>query len=382
VRPLLEGVRVIDAARVLAAPFAARVLAEMGADVIKVEFGSGDAARGIGPHRDGRSLYFATFNSGKRGVWLDLRSDEGLEDLHKLLGSADVMVENFRGATATALGLDPGSLRARHPRLIVASVTSYARESSRGDEGVFDVTAQAESGVMSLTGEPDRPPVRAGIPISDLAAGMWAVSATLGALFARERTGEGLHVEVPMLDSTLPLLSYVATAALETKTDPGPVGSGHHSASPYGAFPTSDGWVVIAALADKFWPRLCDVLGLDELKRRVDLATNAGRVAGRAEVDGAVTGATMRMSTSDLVSALRAADVPHAPVNRVLDALSTPYVAERGIVQSLGWPEGDYGIPTTPLHDRRVALRPAPDMGEHNEELIGKPRPSERGGRS
>jgi crotonobetainyl-CoA:carnitine CoA-transferase CaiB-like acyl-CoA transferase len=369
--PLLEGVRVIDIARVLAAPFAARVLAEMGADVIKVEFGTGDPARSIGPHRDGRSLYFATFNSGKRGVWLDLRTEEGLEDLHRLLSTADVMVENFRGSTAASIGLDRASLAARYPRLVVTSVTSYARDSSRGDEGVFDLIAQAESGVMSLTGEPGRPPVRAGIAISDLAAGMWAVSATLGALFARERTGEGCHVEIPMLDSTVPLLSYIATAALETKTNPGPVGSGHHSASPYGAFPTSDGWVVIAALADKFWASLCDALGLDSLSRRQELATNAGRTAHREEIDSAIAAATAGMTTGQLLSTLKRADVPHAPVNKVLDALSSPYVAERGLVKMFPWPGGDYGIPVSPLHDEGTGLRPAPEMGEHNEELLG-----------
>jgi crotonobetainyl-CoA:carnitine CoA-transferase CaiB-like acyl-CoA transferase len=370
--PLLDGVRVIDIARVLAAPFAARVLAEMGADVIKVEFGSGDPALGIGPYRDGRSLYFATFNSGKRGVWVDLRTEEGLEDLHRLLSTADVMIENFRGSTAASIGLDLPSLAARYPRLIVTSVTSYARDSSRGEEGVFDLIAQAESGVISLTGEPGRPPVRAGIAISDLAAGMWAVSATLGALFVRERTGEGRQVEVPMLDSTVPLLSYIATAALETKTNPGPVGSGHHSASPYGAFPTSDGWVVIAALADKFWAPLCDALGLSDLSRRHDLATNAGRAAHRDEVDPAIAAATAGMRTDQLLSILRGADVPHAPVNKVLDALSSPYVAERGMLEMIPWPGGDYGVPVTPLHEKGAELRPAPEMGEHNEELFGR----------
>jgi crotonobetainyl-CoA:carnitine CoA-transferase CaiB-like acyl-CoA transferase len=231
-RPVLDGVRVVDLSRVLAAPFTARVLAEMGAEVIKVEYGSGDPARAIGPVRGDRSLYYSSLNSGKRGVWLDLSNESDRRALDELLGTADVVVENFRASASAALGLDPATLLARHPRLVVTSVTSYARASERANEGVFDLTVQAESGVMSVTGEPGRPPVRAGIPISDLAAGMWAVAGTLGALFARERDGAGRHVEVPMLDATLPLLAYVGTSALSTGRDPGPVGSGHHSAAP------------------------------------------------------------------------------------------------------------------------------------------------------
>lgn len=368
---VLGGVRVIDLSRVLAAPFAARVLAEMGADVIKVEFGKGDPARGIGPHRDGRSLYFSTFNSGKRGVWLDLRTPAGMEELHRLISTADVVVENFRPSTALALGLDPGSLTERYPRLVVTSVISYARDSERVDEGAYDATIQAESGVMSVTGEPGGAPVRAGIPISDLAAGMWAVSGTLAALFARERNGAGRHVEVPMLDATLPLLSYIATAAFETGVDPGLVGSGHHSAAPYGAFPTTDGWVVIAALADKFWLPLCGALGLGDLAARDELMTNAARSTARVEIDAAVASATGALTTEQLLAALQKAGVPHAPVNKVLDALRAPYVTRRGLVQRIEAPEGDYFVPTTPLREQEVVFRPAPEMGEHNDEICG-----------
>ena len=378
---LLDGVRVIDLSRVLAAPFAARVFAEMGADVIKVEFGEGDPARAIGPHRDGRSLYFSTFNSGKRGVWLDLRSRDGLDDLHRLLSTADVVVENFRRPTAAALGLEPEALVERYPRLVVTSVTGYAREFDRGDEGVFDVTIQAESGVMSVTGEPGRAPVRAGIPISDLAAGMWAVGGTMAALFARERDGAGRHIEVPMLDSTLCLLSYVATAALETGRDPEPVGSGHHSAAPYGAFPTTDGWIVIAALGDKFWLPLCAALGLQDLAARDDLRTNRGRSAARSEIDVAVAAATSVLSTGKLLEVLRKSGVPHAPVNKVLDALRAPYVERRGIVERLEASEGEYFVPTTPLREGEVVLRPAPDRGEHNDEVLGDLRRSGHGGK-
>lgn len=361
----------MELARVLAAPFAGRILAEMGADVIKVEYGQGDPAREIGPHLEGRSLYFAAFNSGKRGVWLDLRSEEGRAHLDALIDSADIILENFRRSTAEALDLTPERLLERHPQLVVLTVSSYARSGERADEGAFDLTIQAESGVMSVTGEPGRPPVRAGVPISDLAAGMWAVSGALGALFARERQGRGRHVEVPMLDATLPLLSYMATAALATGHEPEAVGSGHHSVSPYGAFATSDGWIVIAALSDKFWLPLCEALGLTELVARPELRTTSGRLAARDEVDAAVARATSAFSSEIALNRLAAAGVPHAPVNSVIEALTSSYVGSRGLVTIFEADEGKYGVVMSPL-GRGGALRPAPALGEHTGEVLGE----------
>ena len=359
-KPLLEGVRVVDLSRVLAAPFTGRVLAEMGAEVVKVEYGRGDPAREIGPHWGERSLYYSSLNSGKKAVWLDLATVEGSDRLHELLADADVLLENHRRSTAAALGLEGDRLLKRYPRLVITTITGYARDSERGDDGALDLTIQAESGIMSVTGEPGRPPVRAGVPISDLAAGMWAVAATLGALFARERDGCGRHVEVPMLDATLPLLAYMATTALATERDPVPVGAGHHRACPYGAFEASDGWIVIAALSDKFWLALCAALGLDELARRDDLAGNAGRTRARAEVDAAVAAKVARLTRADAMRALRATGVPHAPVNSVIEALTAPYVKARGCVERVDAPEGSYRVVTTPLRQQGVRLSPAP----------------------
>jgi crotonobetainyl-CoA:carnitine CoA-transferase CaiB-like acyl-CoA transferase len=377
VRPLLDGVRVVDLSRVLAAPFTGRVLAEMGAEVVKVEYGRGDPAHAIGPHWGERSLYFSSLNSGKKGIRLDLTSRDGLRALDDLLASSDVVIENFRASTAKALGLEPRRLLQRHPRLVITSVTSYARDSDRSDEGAFDLTIQAEAGIMSVTGEPGRPPVRAGVPISDLAAGMWAVAATLGALFARERDGAGRHVEVPMLDAALPLLAYVGTTALAAEHDPEPVGSGHHDASPYGAYATRDGWVVIAALSDKFWLALCGALGLEELALREDLATNVGRAVARSEVDGAVAAKVAELTTAEALAKLRRADVPHAPVNGAIAALTAPYVAERGLLERIDAPEGTYYVATTPLKEEDVRLSPAPAVGEHTNEVLERVRGGE-----
>ena len=366
---LLDGVRVLDLSRVLAGPLAGQLMAEMGADVVKVEFPGGDPARFIGPFLEGRSLYFSSLNTGKRGVLLDPEDPAGRQALEALLARSDVVLENFRPSTAERLGLGPKRLLHENPRLIVVSVLGYARQSGRAEEGAFDLTIQAEAGIMAVTGEPGRPPVRAGVAISDLAAALWACIGAAGALYARVRDGRGRHVEVPMLDASLPLLSYLATGALAAGEDPAKVGSGHPSLCPYGAFATADGWVVIAVLADKFWPRLCQTLGLERLAARSDLRDNPGRVRAREEVDGAVTEAVRVFTTEAVLAALRAAGVPHAPVRGIIETLGQDYVRERNIVANVHAPEGTYGVVQGPLRSGAVP-GPAPALGEHTREVL------------
>ncbi len=366
---LLDGVRVVDLSRVLAGPFAAQILAEMGADVVKVEPPQGDPARGVGPHMKARSLYFSSLNTGKRGVVLDLASAADRRALDALLASADAVVENFRPEAARRLGCLPADLLRRHPHLVVVSVTGYARESSRAEEGSYDVIAQAESGIMALTGEPERPPVRAGVAVSDLAAGLWAALAVAAGLFARSRDGRGRAVEVPLLDAAVSLLSYVGTAALGTGEEPGPVGSGHHSVTPYGAFRASDGWVVIAVIGDKFWPALCTALDLEDMVGRQELRSNAQRLAARAEVEAAVAERVAALTVDEAVERLQRSGVPHAPVRALLDALAAPYVRERGIVAEVETPEGSYPLIQGPLRSGD-APRPAPALGEHTAAVL------------
>jgi formyl-CoA transferase/CoA:oxalate CoA-transferase len=362
---LLDGVRVVDLSRVLAGPFAAQALAEMGADVIKVEPPGGESARGVGPFIDGRSLYFASLNTNKRGVVLDLTSGAGRRGLEALLASADIMIENFRPDAAARLGLTPDELSASHPHLVVVTISSYARGTDREGEASYDLIAQAESGIMSVTGEPGGPPVRAGVAISDLAAGLWSALGAVAAYSGRLRHGRGSHVEVPLVDAALSLLTYTATAALATGEEPGPVGSGHHSVVPYRAFATADGWVVVAVLGDKFWPKLCEALDLGELAGRPDLLTNTGRAAHRNEVDEAVELALGGLTTAGASQVLETAGVPHAPINTVLQALRTPYVDARGLVAGTG----TYHVVQGPLRDGRPA-RPAPGVGEHTAEIM------------
>jgi crotonobetainyl-CoA:carnitine CoA-transferase CaiB-like acyl-CoA transferase len=368
---LLDGVRVLELARVLAGPFGGQVLAEMGADVVKLEFPAGDWARTTSPHLDGRSLYFSSVNTGKRGVVVDPATVEGKRRLEGLLGAADVVVENFRPPAAADLGLLPDQLLARHPRVVLVTVSGYARESARSGEPAYDVSIQAEAGLMSVTGEPGGRPARAGVPISDLVAGMWAALAAVSGLVSRGRTGRGVHLEVPLLDATLPLLSYMAPAALHHGIDPPPVGSGHHVITPYGAFQTRDGWVVVAVLADKFWPKLCDALGLGGLAPAVrpELGSNQARLAVRGEVESTVAEAMAPLTTAEALARLGTAGVPHAPVLGLLGALRSPYVQTRGIVCTVDAPEGSYDVVQGPLHDGRTR-RPAPALGEHTDEVL------------
>ncbi len=366
---LLDGVRVVDLSRVLAGPYAGQLLAEMGADVIKVEPPEGDMARGIGPFMNGRSLYFSSLNTGKRGIVLDLTTRSGAEDLRALLDTADIVVENYRPAATRKLDIEPDTLLARHPGLVVVTISGYARNSNRAGEGSFDLIAQAESGIMSITGEEEGAPVRAGVAISDLAAGLWGALGGVAAYAARLRDGKGRHVEAPLLDSAMSLLAYMATSALGTGVDPAPVGSGHHNIVPYRAFATNDGWVVIAVIGDKFWPLLCRAVGLDHLIDRDDLRTNPQRTSARHEVDQAVEEAVARFTTAEAVQRLRAAGVPHAPLNTVLQALDSPYVQETGMVATVRTPEGSYGVVQGPLRSTQPP-RPAPGLGEHTDEVL------------
>lgn len=366
----LDGVRVVDLSRVLAGPYTASILGELGADVIKVESPDGDPARAIGPFVGERSLYFSSVNAGKRGMTLDLSRADDREHLDALLATSDMVIENFLPAVGRRLKVTPEELLEAHPSLVVVSVTGYARGSSDEDRPVLDLVVQAESGIMSVTGEPGRPPVRAGVPIGDLAAALWGVVAALAGYTARQRDGRGRHLEVPLFDATLTMLSYMATTAMASGEDPARVGAGHHSVVPYGAYPTADGWVVIAVIGDRFFSRLTEALGLDPLTEDLSLETNPGRNAQRQRVDDAIAAATAVRSTAELVAALDAAGIPHAPIRGLVDALTAGYVVDRGLVEQVGT-EAPYRVVRAPFGtDATRRRRAAPALGEHTAEIL------------
>lgn len=359
-----SGIRVVDCGRVLSAPFAAQVFVDLGADVIKIESPEGDRSRQIGPFVKGRSTYFASVNSGKRGVSLDLVSRNGRIIFERILESTDVLIHNFRPSTAESLGLSPHNLSELFPDLIVVAIVGYSSTSDRGKDPAYDVATQAESGIVSLTGRHDDSPVRVGVPIVDLVTGLYASIAALNALFEREVGGRGTYVEVPMLDSALTLLSYLGVGALATGAEPGVQSSSHQSEVPYGIFKTMDGWLAVAVIGDGFWPRLCQALDLprDWQKR---YATSESRLVARCQIDEVLGAQLQQMPTKEAATLLLARGVPHAPVLGVLDALTSRYVERRRIVGSATW--GDATLPYIrgPFASREDARR-VPEVGEDN----------------
>lgn len=362
---MLAGVRVLDLSRILAGPFATQALAQLGADVVKVEPPEGDPSRRIGPFINGRSLYFSSLNTGKRSVVIDLKTPPGVEQFHRLLAGTEIVVENFRPEAARRLELDPQTVVAAYPEIVWVSIPAFRSSSARADDPGYDLIAQAESGIMAVTGEAGGAPLRAGVAVGDLATGLWAAISALGAYIRRLRTGAGGVVEVPLIDATMTLLSYVGTSGATTGEEPHPVGSGHHTLLPYGAFPTADGWIAIAVIGDKFWERL--VLAL-ELAVPSEWDRNAGRAEERDRVNEAVGRVLSSMPTAEAVARLQRADVPHAPIRSVIDAMTNPYGA--GAVDVVDTESGPYHVVKAPVSNG-VVLRPAPRLGEHNHEILG-----------
>jgi crotonobetainyl-CoA:carnitine CoA-transferase CaiB-like acyl-CoA transferase len=362
----LHGIRVIDASRVLAGPFATMLLADLGADVIKVEPPDGDESRAWGPPWWGdpaerRSAYFASVNRNKRSVVLDLRTDDGRALMDRLLGSADLLVHNYRPATAARLGLQAGALRGRHPSLAVASVGGFP--GADAERPAYDLLAQAVSGLMSVTGSPDGPPTKVGVALLDLLAGLECAVGALAALVGRGRVGT---VEVGLVEVGVTSLVNVLGNYLADGQEPARHGNAHANIVPYQAFETADGPIVVAVGNDAQYGRLLGVLGLDADPLH---ATNPQRLALREAVVGRLGPALRRRSRGELLSALAAADVPAGPVSSVPEA-----VAAMG---GDAWVEDRDGIRLAPTPFRLDGVRPAvrrapPCLGEHTDEVLAE----------
>lgn len=363
----LRGVRVLDLTRMLAGPYATMLLADMGAEVVKVEEAAGDPIRRMGPpyEPDGGSAYFAAINRNKKSVVLDLKAPEGHERFLALVRTADAVVDNFRAGVMERLGLGPQRLRAEKPDLVTCSITAFGEDGPYRDLPAFDLILQAMGGGMSITGEPGGRPVRAGIPIGDLAGGVFAALAVCGALVRRERTGEGEHVDLSLLDVQVSLLTYVAQYFWTDGRVPGPIGSAHQSVVPYQAFPTADGHVTIAVFVENFWTPLCRVLGLDELIGRYP--TNTDRVAARDVLVPLLEARFPDRTTAEWVRDLWAAGVPAGPVSTVDQVLRDPHVHHRGMVVS----DGVRSLIGNPIKNGEAdRFRPAPALGQHTDEVL------------
>lgn len=361
----LEGIRVIDASRVLAGPFATMLLADLGADVIKVEPPDGDETRAWGPPwwgdpADRRSAYFASVNRNKRSIVLDLRTDAGRATLDRLLAGADLLVHNYRRSTAGRLGLEADALRARHPDVVVAAIGGFP--GADAERPAYDLLAQAVSGLMSVTGEPDGPPMKVGVALLDLLAGLECAVGALAALVGR---GRAARVEVGLVEVAVTSLVNVLGNHLASGEEPARHGNAHPNIVPYQPFRAADGELVVAVGNDAQFGRLLDVLGLPREDR---FATNPQRLAARHELIGWLATAIGTRSRDELVDALAAADVPAGPVNRVSEALAA---MERGGP----WTEEIDGIRLAPspitIDGRRMASRlPPPRLGEHTNEIL------------
>jgi crotonobetainyl-CoA:carnitine CoA-transferase CaiB-like acyl-CoA transferase len=334
--PHLSGVRVADVTRILAGPYATMLLGDLGAEVVKVERpGGGDETRLIPPSLQGESHYFASINRNKRGIAVDLKDVKGREIVRRLAACSDVFVENFRPGVANRLGLDAETLLEQNPRLVYCSISAFGQTGPWAERSSFDVAIQALSGAMSVNGESGRAPVRLGLPLGDLSGGLFAVVAILAALVKRERTGRGEVIDVSLLDSMVTLLGYLAGRFFMTGESPQPVGSGHHSIVPYGAYQASDGYLIIATLTESYWPKLCAALDLDQLAAEPGLSTNSGRLAHKGLVNETIAAVIAQRSVAEWCDVLEAADVPHAPVLTLDQVFAHPQVQARELVSEI-----------------------------------------------
>jgi crotonobetainyl-CoA:carnitine CoA-transferase CaiB-like acyl-CoA transferase len=377
----LSGVLVLDLSRVLSGPYCSMMLSDMGARVIKIEHPvRGDDTRHWGPpFQHGESVYFLSVNRNKESVAIDFSVPQGRALLDGLLKHADVVIENFRPGTLRKFGLDYASLSATYPSLIYCSVSGYGQTGRRAPEPGYDAIAQAEGGLMSVTGLSDGPPIRPGIPIADIATGMFAASGILAALFNRERTGRGQSVDVALLDSVAALLTYQAGSYFATGAPPTRHGNRHAMIAPYDLFTAADGDFILAVGNDAQFQRCCDAMGLAELSHDPRFATNRDRVE-RYEELRAILDATFRTADRGAwLARLASVGVPAGPVRDVKELVADPQLADRGMVRTVDHPKaGPVQLIGTPikLSDAPEAVRtPPPLLGQHTgpvlKELLG-----------
>jgi crotonobetainyl-CoA:carnitine CoA-transferase CaiB-like acyl-CoA transferase len=368
-RPL-AGARVVDVTSSLAGPTATQLLAALGADVVKVEPLGGDHARAWGPpFLDGEGAMFLAANAGKRSLAVDLGDERGREVVQRLADRADVFLQSLRPGAAERHGLGADGLRERNPRLVYCSIGAFGSRGPLGAQPGYDPLLQAASGIMSVTGENGRPPVRVGVSLVDLGTGVWAALGVLAALYERERTGAGRTLEVSLYETALSLLASQLVGYLGVGVVPGREGSAFSQIAPYQVFPTRDGDLMIVAGNDKLFEALCGVLGVPELNGDPRFLTNPDRVANRPELLEALEARTRERESAELLEALVAAGVPASPVHDVGEAARHPQTEALGILQQLG----DFVTVAAPLSADGERVRhhaPPPALGAHSDEIL------------
>lgn len=375
----LAGLKVIDMSHVMAGPVCSMLLADLGADVIKVEKipGGDDTRRSVPPSLNGESAAFLIMNRNKRGIALDLKTEGAREALLEMIGGADVLIENYRKGTLDRWGFGYEALRTHNSRLIYCSISGFGRTGPYADRGGFDLIAQGMSGVMSVTGEgPGRTPVKVGPPIADISAGMLASTGILAALNHRAATGEGQMVDTSLLEAAITHLYWHAAIGFATGTAPGPLGSGHPLMAPYQAFRTADDPITIGAANESNWRRLIDVVEAPELATDPRFATNASRMANLAELVERLEAIFITRSSADWLGRLNEAGVPAGPVLDVLQMASDPQVQARNMIVETMHPLAGrtraIGLPIKFSSTPGRVARPAPLYGEHTTEVLAE----------
>lgn len=370
----LDGIRVVDLTRILAGPFCTLLLADMGADVIKVEPPAGDPVRGQGAMVEGYSWYFAQFNRNKKSVVLDLYTEEGKADLTRMLETADVVVENYRPGVFAKMGFSADRLAEINPRLICASVNGYGSTGPYVDRPAFDFIAQAMSGFMAVNGDPDGPPRRAAPPVSDLIAGLYCAFGVVSALEARHRTGRGQQVESSLTGGLISMMAYLSAEYFATGSNPTRTGNNHPIVAPYGLFEAADGEIAVAPSNDTFVERFLRVLGLEGLLQEPDFATNAQRMANRDALNARINAVTRTQPVDHWIEAINKAGCPAGRVMGLDEIFTDPQVlAQEMVIQSERpgrAPIRMTGFPVK-LSQTPAALRqPPPELGEHTQEIL------------
>ncbi len=369
----LEGLKVVELARILAGPWAGQTLADLGADVIKVESPDGDDTRKWGPpfvdRGDDRSAaYFHACNRGKRSVVADFATAEGQEIVRGLIADADILIENFKLGGLAKYGLDYDSLHRLNPGLIYCSITGFGQTGPYSHRAGYDYIIQGMSGLMSVTGDVEGQPQKVGVAVTDIFTGIYSVAAILAALHQRARTGEGQHIDMALLDVATAITANQAMNFLTTGEAPQRIGNAHQNLTPYQVFDCADGWIIIATGNDAQYRRLCAVLGLDAMATHPDYLTNADRIAHRDAMTRQLTEATLRFSKADLLAACEAQGVPAGPINDLKEVFDDPQIIARKMRQDLD------GVPSVRapfvFSGADLAMqRPSPKLDEHGDEI-------------
>ena len=373
----LAGIRILDLTWVLAGPYAAMILCDLGAEVVKVERPPhGDVARTTGPFINNESMYFQSVNRGKRSISIDLRSDAGRDIFLQLVDQADVVMENFTPGVMDRLGIGPDALLERNPRLVFASTSGFGQTGPWRDRPALDIIVQGMGGVMSITGYPDEPPARPGTSIGDICGGLYTAIGILAALRERDHSGAGQSVDISMLDCQIAILENAVARYFTTGTEPGPLGTRHPSATPFQAFPTADGWMVVALSwgIDSQWELFCAELGLPALVGDDRFDTSFKRTENHAELEPVLFEATRKQPTDHWVEALSQYGIPIGPLNTIGQAVSQEQILAREMITTVEHPiAGDVTMAASPLKLSRTPARVrgyGPQFGQDTAQVL------------